>query len=129
MNDSDKDVIRRLVETAVDSHELIKLAIETKDNVAFNSELLSRINYEITQIMGDGVLYSEGMKTVERKPKWSWDRVKLEALGYDKHIHAEQQTVYGFDTRKLNTLVNKLDTEAATELKDARTATWRMEYD
>ncbi len=129
MNIADKEFVRRIVLAAEDTHSLIATAKEAKERLAVERELLNRLEFAITEQMGDGVLYFEGDLTVERKPTWTWDKERLEELGYiDYYSPKKPKAEWKFETRKLNTLARKLPSEAAEELKSARTAKWRMEY-
>ncbi len=131
MNIADKEFVHRTVLAAEDTNSLIATAKEAKERLAVESALLGQLEFIISQRMNDGLLYFEndGKDKAEREPKWTWDKKRLEELGYiDYYSPKKPKAEWKFETRKLNTLAQKLKSEAAEELRSARTATWRMEY-
>ena len=132
LTDKDKDDIRLMVASAEDTNSLISLAMDAKQQTAFNRELLNRLEFEITQRMGEGTLYKEGDAEVERKAYgYEWDRLVLLGAGLHAFYHEKEPKVeWKFETRKLNTRLAKLDPESeeAQAIEAARTAKYKMEY-
>jgi len=133
LSDGDKEDIRKMVAAAEDTDSLVSLALDARNQTAFNRELLGQLEHVIQERMGAGVLYEENGASVKRKPReYEWDRERLLDAGLGRFFSPKElKPEWKYETRKLNTRLSELDpgSQEAQSIEAARTVKYKFEYE